>query len=92
MAFHVKTPAMNQLEQQELPPNVSTPNNNATLAALGARLGLQSLNPSLLEQAVTHGDATNLTYLGNVLYIQHNNYKRNKTITKRKIKERTKHI
>ncbi|KAG2218708.1 hypothetical protein INT45_002416, partial [Circinella minor] len=62
MAFHAKTPALN--EQQELPPNVSTANNNSTLAAFGARLGIQSLNPSLLEQAVTHGDATNLTYLG----------------------------
>ncbi|KAI9267981.1 ribonuclease III domain-containing protein [Phascolomyces articulosus] len=64
MAFHVKAPLMSQMEQQGLPPNVSTPTNNATLNAFGARLGLQSLPPSLLEQAVTHGDATNLIFLG----------------------------
>ncbi|KAI9491042.1 ribonuclease III domain-containing protein [Zychaea mexicana] len=63
MAFHAKAPVMN--EQQELPPNVATPtSNNSTLSAFGARVGLQSLSPSLLEQAVTHSSATNLTYLG----------------------------
>ncbi|KAI8142439.1 ribonuclease III domain-containing protein [Fennellomyces sp. T-0311] len=62
MAFHTSGPVMT--EQQELPPNVASPTNNATLSAFGARLGLQSLNPSLLEQAVTHSSAANLTFLG----------------------------